>query len=35
VASDVARPAGLAATVEWFDLNQPEQVLAWVERRLG
>lgn len=35
VASDVARPEGLAATVEWFDLNQPEQVLAWVTSRLA
>lgn len=30
VASDVARPAGLDAAVAWLDLNQPEQVLAWI-----
>ena len=30
VASDVPRPAGVAASVAWLDVNQPEQVLAWV-----
>lgn len=30
VASDVARPEGLDAAVAWLDLNQPEQVLAWI-----
>lgn len=30
VASDVARPAGLDPAVAWLDLNQPEQVLAWI-----
>lgn len=35
VASDVARPDGVAATVEWFDLNRPEQVLAWITSRLA
>jgi molybdopterin-guanine dinucleotide biosynthesis protein B len=35
VASDVARPAGLAASVAWLDVNQPAQVLAWIEARLA
>ena len=34
VASDVARPDGLRASVVWLDVNQPEQVLAWIEARL-
>jgi molybdopterin-guanine dinucleotide biosynthesis protein B len=35
VASDVARPDGLRASVTWLDVNAPEQVLAWLERRLS
>lgn len=35
VASDVARPDGLRASVTWLDVNAPEQVLAWIERRLS
>jgi molybdopterin-guanine dinucleotide biosynthesis protein B len=34
VASDMARPEGLAPSTVWLDLNQPEQVLAWIEERL-
>ncbi len=30
VASDIARPEGVAASVIWLDLNRPEQVLAWI-----
>ncbi|MDQ2819246.1 MAG: molybdopterin-guanine dinucleotide biosynthesis protein B [Pseudomonadota bacterium] len=30
VASDMARPDGLKDAVAWLDLNQPEQVLAWI-----
>jgi molybdopterin-guanine dinucleotide biosynthesis protein B len=35
VASDVPRPAGLAAHVAWLDLNAPEQVLIWLSRRIA
>ena len=35
VASDAPRPAGLATSVEWLDLNRPEQVLAWIEAQLA
>lgn len=35
VASDVDRPAGLRESVAWLDVNQPEQVLAWIESRLA
>ena len=31
VASDIARPDGVPATVAWLDLNQPAAVLAWLE----
>jgi molybdopterin-guanine dinucleotide biosynthesis protein B len=34
VASDVPPPAGLAAGVAWLDLNRPEDVLSWLNRRL-
>jgi len=34
VASDVPRPAGLAAHVAWLDLNAPEEVLSWLNARL-
>jgi len=34
VASDMARPGGLRASVAWLDVNQPEQVLAWIKARL-
>ena len=34
VASDVARPEGLAATLAWLDLNRPAEVLAWLNLRL-
>ena len=34
VASDVARPGTLAASVAWLDLNRPADVLAWIMRRL-
>jgi molybdopterin-guanine dinucleotide biosynthesis protein B len=30
VAADYARPAGLRDSLAWLDLNQPEQVLAWL-----
>lgn len=30
VASDVARPSGVPATLAWLDLNQPGAVLAWI-----
>ncbi|MRX11884.1 molybdopterin-guanine dinucleotide biosynthesis protein B [Pseudoduganella sp. FT25W] len=30
VAADHARPAGLRASVAWLDVNQPQQVLAWL-----
>jgi molybdopterin-guanine dinucleotide biosynthesis protein B len=30
VAADHARPEGLRASVAWLDLNQPQQVLAWL-----
>jgi molybdopterin-guanine dinucleotide biosynthesis protein B len=32
VASDGARPAGLAEDVAWLDLNTPEQVLLWISK---
>ncbi len=35
VASDLARPATLAAGVAWLDLNAPEQVLAWLTERIN
>lgn len=35
VASDMARPPGLAAAVAWLDLNQPQQVLDWIAARLA
>jgi molybdopterin-guanine dinucleotide biosynthesis protein B len=34
VASDVPRPPGLADRVAWLDLNAPEQVLSWLNKRL-
>jgi molybdopterin-guanine dinucleotide biosynthesis protein B len=34
VASDIARPPGLPDALAWLDINQPEQVLAWVTRYL-
>ena len=34
VASDMARPQGLAASVAWLDLNQPHLVLDWIATRL-
>lgn len=30
VAADHARPEGLRASVAWLDVNQPQQVLAWL-----
>lgn len=30
VASDVPRPEALAGRLVWLDLNQPEEVLAWM-----
>ena len=35
VASDMARPAGLASGVAWLDLNAPQQVLDWMVARLA
>lgn len=35
VASDAARPAELRAGVEWLDLNDPPQILAWLVRRMA
>jgi molybdopterin-guanine dinucleotide biosynthesis adapter protein len=35
VASDGARPEGLAAAVAWLDLNRPDQVLAWLDAHLS
>ncbi len=35
VASDVARPDGLAAHVAWLDLNSPEDVLSWLNVRMA
>ena len=32
VASDGARPGDLRAGVAWLDLNQPADVLAWIEK---
>ena len=34
VASDVARPAGLAPSTAWLDLNAPDAVLAWVRAHI-
>ena len=34
VASDVARPEGLAPAVAWLDLNAPAQVLAWLDGQI-
>jgi molybdopterin-guanine dinucleotide biosynthesis protein B len=34
VASDIARPEGLAASVVWLDLNRPQQVLDWITAQL-
>lgn len=34
VASDIPRPEGVAASVVWLDVNQPEQVLAWLSTHL-
>ena len=31
VASDAARPEGLDARLAWLDMNEPAQVLAWIE----
>jgi molybdopterin-guanine dinucleotide biosynthesis protein B len=33
VASDQSRPPDLRASVTWLDLNQPQQVLEWLEQR--
>ena len=30
VAADHARPDGLRDSLAWLDLNQPQQVLAWL-----
>jgi molybdopterin-guanine dinucleotide biosynthesis protein B len=35
VASDVARPEGLAAGLAWLDLNRQDEVLAWLDRHLS
>ncbi|MBS1188017.1 MAG: molybdopterin-guanine dinucleotide biosynthesis protein MobB [Burkholderiaceae bacterium] len=35
IASDMPAPAGLDATRAWLDLNQPEQVLAWLLTATG
>lgn len=35
VASDAPRPLHLASGVAWLDLNDPPQVLAWLDRRLS
>ncbi|MFL6674576.1 MAG: molybdopterin-guanine dinucleotide biosynthesis protein B [Massilia sp.] len=34
VASDAQRPAGLADHIVWLDLNEPGQVLSWLNTRL-
>lgn len=34
VASDVPPPAGLRSGVAWLDLNQPAQVLDWINRTI-
>lgn len=34
VASDQARPSGLAEGIAWLDLNAPEAVLAWLQARM-
>jgi len=35
VASNMARPGGLAPHVDWLDLDAPEAVLDWIRRRAG
>ena len=35
VASDAARPEGLAPGLAWLDLNAPAEVLAWLSARLS
>ena len=35
VASDAPRPPDARAELMWFDLNQPDTVLAWLRSRLG
>ncbi len=35
VASDVPAPSGLAAGVDWLDLNEPATVLRWIKRRIA
>ncbi len=34
VASDVARPDGVAARIAWLDLNAPATVLAWLRENI-
>jgi molybdopterin-guanine dinucleotide biosynthesis protein B len=34
VASDVARPSGVAPGVAWLDLNAPDEVLSWLTARM-
>ncbi|MFZ6845965.1 molybdopterin-guanine dinucleotide biosynthesis protein B [Undibacterium sp. RuTC16W] len=34
VASDIPEPEGLRADLVWLDLNQPEQILAWIQSSL-
>jgi molybdopterin-guanine dinucleotide biosynthesis protein B len=35
VASDVARPEGVRASLAWLNLNAPEDVLGWLKGRIG
>jgi molybdopterin-guanine dinucleotide biosynthesis protein B len=35
VASDAARPEGLAPALAWLDLNAPAEVLAWLHARIA
>jgi molybdopterin-guanine dinucleotide biosynthesis protein B len=35
VASDQSRPDNLSPSVAWLNLNQPEEVLAWLAQRLA
>lgn len=35
VASDAPRPEGLPPALAWLDLNQPAQVLAWLDAHLN
>lgn len=35
VASDAPRPPHLAPGVAWLDLNDPQQVLAWLDQRIS